>query len=1119
MLAKRAEGQVLLLLSFFYFLIIFPLSSIARISEYPSASNQDFIYLSTPSGLLRYDKRSDEWTFTSTHPLLRDSTVHDIGVDEDFIWIATDKGIASTMIGSVEWKVYTSSDGLPDDNVSSLAFHSDYVWAGTAEGLPSNEVKGIARFDKYIEDWESVQIPELSDGVNDIAVWGDTVWVVSSSGIFSVDVETGEAQRHTTERTQIAKQDVQGNTDSAKVEDVKGNLLELVLAGGDIWFLGKEVAQKYVPAENIWRGYGSEQGFPPNPEDVKVEGKTIWISSSEGIRSYDPKLDRWMEFLPLRSSPVGVEVKGVAPDGGYLWVLTPKGVGRYDRTTGAWRRFSEIDGLMVKEGVSITVDGSYVFVVGVESVGIYYKSRDSWRTYRYDSIEAPTGKLGKKFISIGPSGLTLTPSDSARFAISGISSLGFEMEPGIGNFDFWNSLSLHSEFPSQRSISGIYDDVRDRRYKLEYRGAPKDIVKGITAGEAQFRPFSSSLLDKEEVLGAGAKLSKGSNRSEFWFAQKLGIPHVDFLRGEMGEREIFSLRLSHREIIPYSERIFVDGSLMQRNVHYFIDYTLGWVIFNTPDLVDPDSRIRVEYQYREASAEGRFSSIQLETKQMGDKVNFGAIFTDFPVRSFTSFEDRPNRYLATSEFARWENEWLSVQPEIAYVNPDSHFAGAFTMELKSEKADVKAGYRRFSSDFPSTIHRLTEFGKLTDEMSFETSAHPWDSSSFRFQLNSGSSQTGKGNFAMANFKLNPQGLPSFMFSGRYDVLNTSDEKDKRIGAKIGVGYDLPKRFLKKLRLSELGFSSRFGSTRLSLGENEEGVFRYDAYWKVYAGIKSGASANVYQRFSHLPDYVVSRTVLGMQMLAIPGINSSLYLDLFKSEGKSSTPKNENILSANLSIFPGNWSSLLDWLDILSGYTVIDLPSSEAKGQIESDRVRSILLRPTVRLSQRSRFLANWRCSLRSLTPSAYRNESEGTRFDSELLYTPDFGRIGVNLSTRPQKGKEGLEKRLMPWCEFRLLGMVNGLRLSLTQTPESNFILSPEHFIRHYIPIKWLLRSVYLANSLSLTKGEVNRISDSLLAELSTSFSLTFRLSGTVVYDLNSGETDVNFLFRGYAKL
>ncbi|MBM3238605.1 hypothetical protein FJZ31_20100 [Candidatus Poribacteria bacterium] len=1067
-----------------------------RISEYPSASNPDFIYLSTPSGLLRYDKRSDEWTFAATHPLLQDSIVHDIGVDEDFIWIATDKGIASAMIGSVEWKVYTLSDGLPDDNGAALAFHSDYVWAGT--------VKGIAKFDKYVEEWESVQVPELSRGVSDIAVWGDTVWVVSPTGIFSLDVETGEAQRH----------------------PIEEYFFELIQAGGDIWFLGEKTAQRYVPTENIWREYGAEQGFPQNPTDVKVEGQTVWLSSPKGISSYEPTLDRWMEFLPLRSSPVGVEVKGVAPDGGYLWVLTPKGVGRYDRTTGAWRRFREIDGLTVKEELSITVDGNYVFVVGVESIGIYYKSRDSWRTYPYDSIEAPTGKAGKKLISIEPSGLTLTPSDSARFAISGISSFGFKMEPEIGNFDFWNSLNLHGEFPSQRSMSGTYDDVRERRYKLEYRGAPKDIIKGITVGEAQFRPFSSALLDNEAVLGAGAKLSKGSTRSELWLAQRRGIPHVDFLRGEMGEREIFSMTLSHKDIIPYSERIFVDGSLMQRNVHYLIDYTQGWVIFNTPDVVDPDSRIRVEYQYREASAEGRFSSIQLETKQMGDKADFGAIFTDFLSES--------NRYLATSEFARWENKWLAVQPEIAYANPNSHLAGAFTLELKSEKTDAKADYRRFSPGFPATINRLTEFGKLTDELNFETSAHLWDSSSFSFQLNSGNSHTGAGNFAMANFKLNPQGLPSFMFSGRYDALNTPAEKEERIGAKIGVGYDLPKQFLERLRLSELGFSSCFGSTRLDLGEptpyplqrrgekelgiNEGSKFRYDTYWKMHAGIKAGASANIYQRFSHLPDYTVRRTVLGMQMLAVPGIHSSLYLDFFKTEDKSSQPfvalegrpKKENLLSANLSVFPGNWSSLLGWLDILSGYTVIE--------RSEADRVRSTLVRPTVRLSQRSRFLANWTW-----------NESEGTRFDAELLYTPDFGRIGVDFSTRPQKGKDGLEKKLMPWCEFRLLGMVNGLRLSLTQTPEGNFILSPEHLIRHYIPMKWLLRSAYFANSFSLTRRrqegreargqEIDRISDSLLAELSTSFSLTFRLSGTVIYDLDSGEADVKFFFRGYAKL
>ncbi|MFQ6042546.1 MAG: hypothetical protein ACE5PV_16955, partial [Candidatus Poribacteria bacterium] len=975
--------------------------------------------------------------------------VHDIGVDEDFVWIATDKGVASAPIGSVEWRFYTSSDGLPDDNALSLAFHPDYVWAGTA--------KGIARFDKYIEEWESIQVSELASGISDIAILGDTVWLASEAGIFSVDVESGESQRH----------------------PVEGNFLELVLAGGDIWFLGEEEGQRYIPTENLWRGYGAEQGFPKNPTDVKVEGKTIWIASYRGIHSYEPNLDRWAEFLPLRSSPVGFEVKGVAPDAGYFWTLTVKGVGRYDRTTGAWRRFGELDGLTVKGGLSITVDGNYVFVIGSESIGIYYKSRNSWRTYNYDSIGLTKRRAGRRFISIEPSGLTLTPSESMRFSLSGISSVNFELKPEFENFDFWNSLSLHGELPSQRSMSGTYDDVRERRYRFDYRGTSKDIVRGMTVGEAQIRPSHSVLLDNEEVLGAGTKLSKDSTHSELWLAQKRGVPHVDFLRGKLGEREIFSYRLSHKEIIPYSDRIFIDGKLMQRNVHYFIDYTLGWIILNAPDLVDPDSRIRVEYQYEDSSARGRVSNIQLETKQMDDRVNFGGIFTDFQTES--------NRYFVTSGFARWQNRWLTIQPEMAYARPESDSAAAFMMRLKSGEADVKAMYRQFSPDFPAAIRRLTEFGKLTDEVNFSTSARFWDNSSFRFQLNSGSSETDKGDFAIVHFKLNPQGLPSFIFSGRYDVLNTPDERDKRIGGKVGIGYDLPEKVLNRLRLSGLGFSSRFGSARLDLVEkgkessvSERGVFRYDVYWKVYAGLKAGASANVYQRFSRLHNYTVRRTVLGMQALAVPGINPSLYIELFEEKDKSSPPKKENLLSANLSVFPGNWSPLLNWLDIFSGYTVME--------HSESVRIRSTLFRPTVRFSPRLRLLANW-----------IRNESEGNRVDSELLYTPDSGRMGVNFLTRPQMGEDGSEKKLTPWYEFLLSGTVNSLRLSLSQMPDGNFTLSPEYLIRRYTQMKWMLRSLYLANSFSFTKGEANRISESLLAESSTNFNLTFRLSGTFI--------------------
>ncbi len=1076
---NEARKQTYLLSFVCCYLLILSSLSIAGIGEYPSATNPDFTWLSTPSGLLRYDKRSDEWSFVSTHPLLRGSAINEIGIDEGFIWVATSKGIANAVIGSAEWETYTSSDGLPSDNISSVAFHTDYVWAGTT--------KGLARFDKYIEEWEPNRMSEFTSGITDIAVLGDSVWVVSPSGIFSVDVEANEIQHHSDE----------------------GDLLELGLVGNDIWFLGGGKALRYIPAQNLWRKYGTGQGFPVNPRDVRVEGEIIWIAGPEGIQSYDSKLDRWIEFLPLRSSPIGIDVESCAPGGGIFWVLTSRGVGRYDRTTGAWRRFSALDGLTVKDGLSIIADGNYVFVVGAESVGVYYRSRDSWRTFRYDSIEHPGGGAGKKLISIQSSGLTFAPSDLTRFSISGISSAGFRIKPEIENFDFWNSLSLHGELPSQRTMSGIYDDVRDRRFRLEYRGNRTDVVRGITVGEAQFRPFNSSLLDKEEVLGGGVKLSHGSSRSELWFAQRRGIPHVDFLRGKLGEREVFSYRLSHKEVIPYSEKLFVDGLLMQRNAHYFIDYTLGWIIFNAPDLVDPDSYIRVEYQYSDDAAEGRVSGVQFET-QMGDGPHLGATILDFPVAD-ASRSDASARYLAGNTFGWWENRWLIIQPEIAYARPDSHLAGAFQMELRSEKTGIKASLRRFSADFPSTIRRFTEFGRLTDEVSLEASIQPRSNSLFRFRATSGSSHTGKRNFAMLDLRLNPEELPSFLFSGRYDDLDTSAERDKRIGAKMGMGYDLPERLLKGLPLSELGFSSRLGVTRIASDDGTPqtedlsalpngDVFRHDVYWRIYAGLKAGASANIYQRFSRLPNYEARRTVVGVQMLAVPGIHSSFYLDVFNTQGDSGSSKRENLLSANLSVLPGNWTSALKWIDILSGYTMIE--------RNDADRIRTVLVRPTATISQNLRLLANW-----------IWNESEGTSVDSELLYAPDFGRIGMTVSARERKDQGGWEKGLMPWQEFLLLGAIHRLRLSLIQTSQGDLTWSPEHLMRYYMPLRRVLRSVYLTNSFAFLQGNTSHISESLLVELVTRFSLTFRLSGTITHNLNDDKTDILMLFRGYVQL
>lgn len=55
--------------------------------------------------------------------------------------------------------------------------------------------------------------------------------------------------------------------------------------------------------------------------------------------------------------------------------------------------------------------------------------------------------------------------------------------------------------------------------------------------------------------------------------------------------------LLHPDIIPGSERVYVDGKLLSKDKDYTIDYPSGYLSFLNPDLIGPDTKIRVEYEW------------------------------------------------------------------------------------------------------------------------------------------------------------------------------------------------------------------------------------------------------------------------------------------------------------------------------------------------------------------------------------------------------------------------------------------------------------------------------------------------------------------------------------------
>jgi len=55
--------------------------------------------------------------------------------------------------------------------------------------------------------------------------------------------------------------------------------------------------------------------------------------------------------------------------------------------------------------------------------------------------------------------------------------------------------------------------------------------------------------------------------------------------------------LLHPDIVPESERVYVNGKLLTRDKDYLIDYSSGYLSFVDPNLIGSDTKIRVEYEW------------------------------------------------------------------------------------------------------------------------------------------------------------------------------------------------------------------------------------------------------------------------------------------------------------------------------------------------------------------------------------------------------------------------------------------------------------------------------------------------------------------------------------------
>ena len=115
---------------------------------------KDYLYVGTPEGLFRYDRRS--WkTFTVESDSLPSNNVTAVVPGEKkSLWVGTDSGLAR--FDGSKWSIYTTEEELPDNYITALKLHKNRtLWIGTKAGIAyfdGREVKAHLNYPVRVGD-------------------------------------------------------------------------------------------------------------------------------------------------------------------------------------------------------------------------------------------------------------------------------------------------------------------------------------------------------------------------------------------------------------------------------------------------------------------------------------------------------------------------------------------------------------------------------------------------------------------------------------------------------------------------------------------------------------------------------------------------------------------------------------------------------------------------------------------------------------------------------------------------------------------------------------------------------------------------------------------------------
>ena len=505
----------------------------------------------------------DRWTVFSAG-----ATVNKLVVDQTILWLATDDGVIRFDIGSQRSTKLTMDDGLPSQRISTVAFDDQYVWFGTNKGLV-----------RYRKTDRALKVYDESNGLPSKVVTysvtiGRQVWFGTRAGIavFSPDVDGLRAF---------------GEADGM----ASGDVAELFQFGADLWCRTDVGLSRFRIQQRVFNNFPMTIMGAQQIRVMTIDGENMWLGTDNGLWLFEGASDA-IRIFPQQEALGSKAIVGVETTSSYLYFTTDKEILQYNKLTLAIRRFTSAERLSRQEGsTGSLVSAKFVTVMFSDAAVMYNIQLDQWTDRKIAVTVANERKTtGRVFgqLELEQPFINGTKDSSNAYAnaLGGI-GIGHQLEK-----DRTLNGSVYLDY-GQLNASGI----RDLQYKIEYLGNQNDVVRDVRIEDKLKYRYIEEGLDRQLLLqgahvGMATPGAEPKAKLEVDVGFRRGQVVRDFLTGPW--QEIY--QLSQKYILPGTERVYVDGELLNNGTDYTMIYSAGQLTFLDRERIDDLSVITIEYE-------------------------------------------------------------------------------------------------------------------------------------------------------------------------------------------------------------------------------------------------------------------------------------------------------------------------------------------------------------------------------------------------------------------------------------------------------------------------------------------------------------------------------------------